>query len=167
MFNNPIVLPILNWLQASWLGEITRDVVWLFAFFETIHFIGLCILMGAMLLVDLRLLGVLRLGSIRSVLSFTHVAIFGFALNVISGLGFLASAPNVYIDNPIFQAKIILIIVAGLNVLWFEVVERRKILALVEGVDTGADTKLVAGLSLVLWTVIIVLGRFLPTMSAT
>lgn len=159
--------PLLKWMEASWLGVMTRDIQWMFAFFETIHFIGLCILMGALLVVDLRLMGVLRFGSLRSVLSFTHVAIFGFILNLISGLGFLASAPYTYVNNPIFQVKLALIIVAGLNVLWFETVERRKVLALVEGVDTGADTKLVAGLSLVLWTLIIILGRFLPTMSST
>ena len=167
MISNSFLKPFLEWMEASWLGVLTRDIQWMFAFFETIHFIGLCVLMGAMLLVDLRLAGVLRFGSIRSVLSFTHLAIWAFAVNVISGLGFIASAPYTYVDNPILQAKLILIVVAGLNVLWFETVERRKVLALVDGAETGADTKLVAGLSLVLWTVIIILGRFLPTMSST
>lgn len=167
MFDTTFLDPLMRWLEASWLGVVARDIAWMFAFFETVHFIALCILMGAMLVVDLRLLGVLRVGSLRSVLSFVHLAIFGFALNVITGLGFLASSPYTYIDNAIFQWKLILIVVAGLNVLWFETVERRKVLALVEGVETGADTKLVAGLSLVLWTSIIILGRFLPTMSST
>jgi hypothetical protein len=56
----------------------------------------------------------------------------------------------------------LLILLAGLNLVYFEVFERRKVLALGDGVATGLDTKIVAGLSLTLWTLVIILGRFLP-----
>jgi len=159
--------PFLNWIEQTWLGEFTRNSTWAFVTFETLHFIGLCILIGAMIIVDLRLLGVIKVGSLKSVLSFTHWAIFGFAINLLTGIGFFASAPYTYWHNPLFQIKMVLIIVAGLNVAWFELVERKKVLALVEGGTTGSDTKLVAGLSLVLWFTILVVGRFFPVLGAT
>lgn len=153
---------IVATIHDSWLGQTTRDVTWLFSTFETIHFVGLCILMGALLVVDLRLLGFMRRIPIAAALAYTHWAVFGFVLNLLSGIGFISSNPANYFDNPAFQVKMALVAVAGLNVLWFETVERRKVLAMAPEANPGADTKLVAALSLTLWVAIIVLGRVLP-----
>jgi hypothetical protein len=152
---------ILALIHDSWLGEVCRSVTWLFPTFETLHFIGLTTLIGAMMIVDLRLIGMVKI-PMKSALRFTHVAFVGFALNVISGVGCFASNPSNYYHNPSFRLKMLLILLAGLNLVYFEVFERRKVLALGDGVATGLDTKIVAGLSLTLWTLVIILGRFLP-----
>jgi hypothetical protein len=138
-----------------------RKVMWLFPASETVHFIGLTLLFGALMVVDLRLIGVITL-PIRAALKFTHLAMAGFALNVISGIGCFASNPVNYYENPSFRWKMLLILLAGLNLAWFELVERRKVLSLPEGAATPLDTRVVAGISLLLWTGVIILGRFLP-----
>jgi uncharacterized membrane protein len=153
---------ILSAVRDSWLGESIRSVSWLFAALETVHFIGICTLIGAMLVVDLRLLNVIRGGAIREVLGFARLAIAGFVLAFLSGVAFFASNPDNYDANPLFWIKMGLVLVAGLNLAWFELAERRKVLALPEGASSALDTKLVAGLSLLLWAAIIVAGRFLP-----
>ena len=155
---------ILEAINNSWLGETVRSISWMFAALEFFHFFGLCLLFGALLLVDLRLIGVLRAGSVKSTLRFTNLAIAGFVINLISGIGFFASNPGNYWGNVLFKIKMILVILAGLNVIWFELMERKKIEALAEGEAPHADTKIVAGLSLLLWTALIVLGRFLPVL---
>ena len=132
---------------------------------ECFHFIGLCLLFGALLLVDLRLIGVLKTGSLKGALKYTNLAIAGFVINLVTGIGFFASNPGNYWHNPLFKIKMVCVLLAGLNVLYFELIERKKIEALADGeVAAHLDTKIVAGLSLLLWTAVIVLGRFLPVL---
>jgi hypothetical protein len=158
MFDTSFLRPI----HDSAIGEAIRLSAWMFPALETIHFIGLCVLIGAMVLVDLRLLGVLPTGSIKSVLRFTHLAIAGFAINLFSGIGFFISNPENYAQNPLFWAKMMLVLLAGLNVAWFEWAERQPLLALPDGSALPASTRTVAGISLALWCGIIILGRLLP-----
>jgi hypothetical protein len=153
---------ILAWIASTRLGVATREIPWLFPTFETLHFIGLCILLGAMLIVDLRLLGRFRDVAPANVLKFSHVAAVGLAINLVSGIGFFASDPFNYWSNPAFQIKVLLLIVAFANIAWFELGARRRILALPVGEDTPLGTKLVGALSLTLWFAILILGRLLP-----
>jgi hypothetical protein len=158
MFDTSFLKPI----HDSAIAETIRFSPWIFPALETSHFIGLCLLVGAMILVDLRLLGVLHKGSVKSVLRFTHLAMAGFAINLLSGIGFFISNPENYAQNPLFWAKMTLVLLAGLNVLWFELAERQPLLALPDSAMLPARTRIVAGLSLALWCGIIVLGRLLP-----
>ena len=158
MFDTSFLRPI----HDSAIAETIRFSPWIFPALETSHFIGLCLLVGAMILVDLRLLGVLHKGSVKSVLRFTHLAIAGFAINLLSGIGFFISNPENYAQNPLFWAKMSLVLLAGLNVLWFELAERQPLLAMPDSAVLPARTRVVAGLSLALWCGIIVLGRLLP-----
>ncbi len=160
----PVIDPaILDAIKNLWLGEAIRDSAWLFPTLETFHFIGLCLLLGSMLLVDLRLTGIVK-GPVRPMLLYTRLAIAGFVINLLSGIGFFVSNPANYAANPLFWIKMGLVMLAGLNVAWFELVERREILALAEGAATPARAKFVAGLSLITWFAVIVLGRFLPVL---
>ncbi len=156
---------ILQWLHDTWLGQVTREHEWIFPTFETLHFIGLSVLMGALLIVDLRLLGLFRRIPIQSALQFTHFAVVGFAINALTGIGLITSNPVNYWTNPAFKLKMALIVLAGLNLLYFETVERKKLRVMPGDADTLPDTKIVAGLSLTLWTTILVLGRILPQFS--
>jgi hypothetical protein len=149
-------------LHDSAMADAIRHSAWIFPALETVHFIGLCLLIGAMVLVDLRLLGVLHAGSVKSVLRFTYLAIAGFTINLLSGIGFFVSNPENYAQNPLFWAKMFLVILAGLNVLWFEWAERQPLLALPDGSALPSRTRAVAGFSLALWIGIIILGRLLP-----
>ena len=110
---------ILTAIGESWLGRTMHELTWLFGVLETVHFIGLCLLMGAMLLVDLRLLGLMRQAPLRSVLRLLPLAIAGFLANLVSGLGFFASSPEAYWSNPALKLKMVLVLLAGLNALYF------------------------------------------------
>ncbi len=157
------VKAMLAAIHDTGLGEMIRSVWWAFATLETLHFLGLCMLIGAMIVVDLRLIGHFKQASIKMVLPLTYIAIAGFVINTLSGIGFFASNPTVYYTNPAFRLKVLLILLAGLNVAWFELKERKKLLALPEGADPDRETKIVAMLSLMLWLGVLILGRLLPT----
>jgi hypothetical protein len=149
-------------MGQSWLGVAARDVFWLFPTAEIVHFFGLCLLMGALLLIDLRVLGFARSVSIKKVIAFTPVAIVGLALNTISGIVFLCAYPENYWSSVYFRLKLLAVVIGGLNALWFKWAEAPHIERLPDDGDASARAKVVALLSLTTWVVVIVLGRFLP-----
>ncbi len=51
------LLPFFEWCEASWIGNSIRTSLWLFPVIEAVHLLGLCLLGGAVLIVDLRMLG--------------------------------------------------------------------------------------------------------------
>lgn len=153
---------ILTWLETSAVGEAVRNYAWLFPTLEILHFLGLCMLLGSLLLLDLRLLGVTRRIPIGPATHYIAIAIAGFAVCAISGIGFICSDPFNYASNWSFRLKMALILVAGLNALAFEVFERRKIILQAPDGESSTLAKSIAGLSLGLWFAVLCLGRLLP-----
>ena len=153
---------VLHWLESSWLGVTTRDVVWMFPTFEILHFMGLCVLIGSVLVMDLRVIGLLRAIPMRQALSFTPVALGAFAVNLASGIGFFCSDPFRYAPNIAFRWKMLLILVAGLNALWFWFSRHGKLARLPDSADADTVSKVIAAVSLLIWFAVIVLGRFMP-----
>jgi hypothetical protein len=154
---------VLHWIKDMPLGTAVRQSRWLFGAGETLHFFGLCLLVGAMLIVDLRLLGFIRGVPIRAALAFLPLAIFGFMINLVTGIEFFMTDPLMYWPNPAFKLKMFMILTAGLNALLFAVMEHRHMLVMGDKESTSAFTKVIAGLSLGLWLCVILLGRLLPT----
>ena len=56
-FSTFSLLPFFEWCEASWIGNGIRTSLWLFPVIEATHLLGLCLLGGAVLIVDLRMLG--------------------------------------------------------------------------------------------------------------
>jgi hypothetical protein len=153
-----------DFLQAvhdTWLGEVTRSYAPLFTTGLVLHFIGLCMLLGAMLVIDLRLLGVIRGVPIRAVLALLPVAIAGFVINLLTGIMFFCFDPFGYWGNPAFKIKMSLVMIAGLNALWFTFTEHRRLATTDGDYQTHIATKISAGVSLFLWFTVILFGRLI------
>ena len=135
---------------------------WLWPLLEIIHFIGLALLLGAIIIVDLRLAGFLRQINIMSVHRLLPWAGIGFAMNLFSGFLFFMGDPGRYPINIGFQFKMVLVLIAGLNVLIYAL----KINPGIEKWDPNGDTsglaKSVAWVSLLAWTGVLLLGRLIP-----
>ncbi len=153
---------ILHWIRDTSLGAAVRQSRWMFATGETLHFIGLSMLVGGILIVDLRLLGFIRRVPVRAALAFLPFVIAGFLINLATGIVFFSADPMMYWPNPAFKLKMFLILLAGLNALVFMVVEHRHTLSLGADASPGTFTKVSAGLSLGLWLGVLLLGRLLP-----
>jgi len=156
---------VVQWSEQSWLGTAGREVFWLFPAAEIAHFFGLCLLMGAMLVVDLRLLGFARRIPLEATFSLIPAALVGFALNLASGIVFLCAYPENYWPSIAFRCKLAAIALGGANAVWFKLVEAPRIAAYPADADVDVRAKIVAGLSLGIWATVIVLGRFLPYVS--
>ena len=97
------------------------------AMVESLHFLGLTLLFGSIAAWDLRLLGVGRGVPIAAFHRLIPFAVVGFTVNVTSGIGFLMAAPDQYIYNPAFHVKMLLVALAGLNVLVFYLTIFRRV----------------------------------------
>jgi hypothetical protein len=153
---------MLHWIKDTSLGGTVRQSRWLFAAGETLHFIGLSLMVGGLLIVDLRLLGFIRRVPIRAALAFLPFVLVGFFINLVTGIEFFAADPFMYWPSPAFKLKMSLILLAGLNALLFTVMEHRHVLVLGDDEEISTFTRVAAGLSLALWFCVILLGRLLP-----
>ena len=159
--------PFLHWIRETPLGSAMREIPDLFPACETAHFIGLSLLLGAMIVVDLRILGLFRQTSYASVLKLLPLAILGFVINLLSGIAFIACNPFLYFTNNAFYLKLLVILLGGVNALWFTLAEHRVIAGLPNDASAPLPAKIMAGASLTMWLLVILLGRLLPTFAST
>ncbi len=134
---------------------------WGWPFAESVHFIGLSLLLGPLTLWDLRLLGVARRIPIAAAHQFVPWVIGGFAITAVSGVTFLMTEPTEYIYNVAFHFKILFIVLAGVNALTFYVTVGRRTLPRGADEDAPRAAKVMAVLSLLFWIGVIVSGRLL------
>jgi hypothetical protein len=152
---------VFDWLRDSWLGVVMREVGWLFPTFEGLHFVGMALLLGVIGLIDLRVLGFAKELPVGPLHRLLPLAFFGFGLNVITGLAFVASDPYAYVFVPEFRFKMLLIVLAGLNALWFWIAILKHVDDWGSGADASALAKTISAASLLFWTGVVTAGRFI------
>jgi hypothetical protein len=154
--------PLATWLETTTLHEWMVNIYWVFPLMETLHFLGLTVMFGALMVVDFRIIGLVKFINMKGAMAFIPVAIVAFAVNLLSGIMFLAADPFNYFANSVFQWKMGLIVIAGINALWFWFGEHKELLSLADGQDAPFRAKLIAVISLALWVLIIIAGRMIP-----
>src|SRR5512134_1857411 len=98
---------------------------WAWPTIESLHFLGLCMLIGGVGTFDLRLLGVGRRIPIAAVHRLIPWGIAGFAINIMTGVLFVMTEPDQYIYNPSFHLKLLFMTIAGVNASLFYVTSWR------------------------------------------
>jgi hypothetical protein len=88
-------------------------------------------------------------------------AVAGFAINLLTGLVFLVAAPDQYMSNVSWCLKVLFLVTAGLNVLLFELTQKSRVNAMAPGADTPPVLKMIGGVSLVSWFLVLFFGRML------
>jgi len=151
-----------TWLHATALSQAINYYPWLWPICESLHFIGLALLVGITGTLDLRLLGFMKSVSISAIRDFMPWAIVGFAINLVTGLVFFIGLPRQYVDNVAFYGKMFFLLVAGLNAMFFETRLGSRVLTLGPGEDTPTSFKIVGALSLFSWLAVLYFGRMLP-----
>jgi hypothetical protein len=157
----------LHWMNDSWLGVVTREYHYIFTICLVVHFIGLSLLMGGIGIVDMRLLGFPRQLPIAAAMKFLPIAIIGFVINLLTGITMVSYDPVDYWLNPAFKIKMALLLLAGLNALWFTLAEQRHVLSQPSDWRTSIAVRSSAALSLLLWFAIIYWGRMIVAFQAS
>jgi uncharacterized membrane protein len=145
---------------ARTVGSFVTDTPWMWPTCETLHFVGLSLLLGVVLLVDLRVLGVVRGVSFQSLHRLLPWAALGFGVNIGTGMLFFVGIPGQYIKNPAFYWKISLAMLAGLNAVYFTILDEPWSLGPKE--DAPLTAKIAAASAMLLWLGVLYFGSMLP-----
>ena len=154
---------LTNEIMASQLSQWIQATYWLWPVLEIIHFFGLTLLMGGLIIVDLRMIGFFPTINLQGVKKLLPFVIFGFLLNLITGILFVYGDPSRYAINIGFQIKLILILLAGCNAAIYHFrVEGYALDSGLSSIRPPLTIKLVGLTSLSLWTGVLLLGRLIP-----
>lgn len=154
-------MEFLAWLETTAIADAIRTHAWLYPALETAHYIGLASLVGGIMLIDLRLLGLARRLPLRSMLGLLPFVWVGFVINAISGsLIFIYGATN-FSGNSAFQLKLVLMLLAGINAFVFTLAASRHGGDWVETGSVPVPFKIIATASFVLWLGVVTAGRWM------
>ena len=154
-------MELFVWLENTAIADAIRTIPWLYPTFETGHYIGLSLLVGGIMLIDLRVLGMARGLPLKSMIGLLPFVWAGFIINLLTGsMLFIYGATNFGV-NAAFQLKMAFMVVAGLNALAFDVAVRKSGGAWVVADRPPTMVKCFATLSLVFWLCVVTTGRWM------
>ena len=155
---------VIAYFEESSLADSIRENDTLFPWIESVHVLAVCLVVGSIFVVDLRLLG---LASIRQPVSRVTQTVLpltwsAFAVALASGsLLFISNAAK-YLENGYFVAKMLLICAAGLNMVVFHLISAKDLPRWDSAVQSlPLQARLAGGMSILLWVGVIACGRWI------
>jgi hypothetical protein len=153
----------LKWLEATALATQIRENEVLFPWVESVHVLAIALVVGSISILDLRLIGLAWLDRpvasvARDILLCTWIAFLLAALT--GGLMFSAKATG-YAGNPFFRAKLVLLVLAGANMLLFHAFIGRGLGRWSSALKPPLAARIAGSLSLLLWIAIAACGRWI------
>ena len=152
---------LVVWLKSTYISQQMVTQPWLWPISETLHFIGLTLVIGIAGLFDLRLMGFVRRMSVEAAMSMRGWAALGVAICGVTGILFFVGAPEQYLPNPAFWDKVFFLVVAMLNIAFFETRLGKKMLALGPEDPTPLSFKITGAVSMASWFMVLYFGRML------
>jgi hypothetical protein len=150
----------LEWLQTTALGEMVAETLWAYPFLETLHTLGMAMLVGSLGLINLRVLGYKIELPILGTRDLLPLAWLGFTINLISGIALFTSDAVYFWSSYTFRIKILLIVLGGINAF---VLGRAAFREPLSGGSFVAATGIrwIAASALVFWLGAIIAGRLI------
>ena len=153
---------LMEWLQASSLAVFIHRKPWAFTTVELVHVFAISLVVGTIAMVDLRLLGLASTKRpftelARQVLPCTWVA---FAVAVIAGSLLFISQATAYFASTTFRIKMFIIVLAGINMLIFELITIRGVQEWDLKPVPPPPARLAGGISLACWVLVVIFGRW-------
>jgi hypothetical protein len=155
----------MAWLEASALAQSLRGLgIWTYGLLNLAHILGISTLFGAVVVLDLKLIGLWRsIPAVSLIRPTIPLAATGFVLAALSGIMMLSFNTTEYHGNPFLYTKFPVIALGLVNV---AIVQR---LAAWRRAASGAPTEqgdritlaTVGALSLLIWTIVIACGRMI------
>ena len=155
-----------NFLISTGIGDYVAAHDWVWPLCETLHFFGMSVLLGTVGVVDLRVLGVAKGIPVQLLDKFIPLGVIAFFVNMTTGFIFIAGnpvgGPMEYLTNLSLQIKMILVLIAGINLLVFYLTGiHRQLETVPADGNASGSAKVVAAVSLTAWIFVIIMGRFI------
>jgi hypothetical protein len=157
------ITAFLESLQAWPWAQFIHKTPWAFTTVEVVHVFAVAMVLGTIMIVDLRLLGLAStkrpfVEFSRKLLPFTWSA---FVLAVLSGSLLFMSRPLEYIANPVYWIKMLLIVLAGINMLVFELITARGVQTWNLDARPPRPPRPAGAISIACWILVVVMGRLI------
>jgi hypothetical protein len=150
------------WVRSTALSAfVLKQGAWLWPLCETLHFLGLSLLIGTVGLFDLRVLGVAKGIPPAALHRLIPWGIAGFAVNLLTGVTFFSAFPEQYAYNTAFHWKLAFMTVAALNAAVFYTAAFREVRTLGAGAQAPLRARVITGVSLASWIGVLTCGRLL------
>jgi len=151
-----------SWPSPAAIGAaFVLDHPWVWPICEVFHFVGLCLLFGVTLLVNLRLAGFISGFPLVDLNRLLPWAVAGLGINIVTGMLFFLAAPEQYTQNSAFTWKMGLVLLGGLSLLYPTMFDEEPDSAF-DILHAAMTRRLIGVCSLVIWIAVIFFGRFLP-----
>jgi len=152
-----------QWLYDTPLAATIRSNELAFPWLESVHVLAITLVLGTIAVADLRLLGLASVKRpvtqlLQDVLPVTWVA---FAIAAITGAALFTSNAVEYVHNTAFQLKMIMMALAGLNMVVFQLITFRSAGAWDEARTTPVGARFAGAFSLLAWISIVAFGRWI------
>jgi hypothetical protein len=154
-------MEFLAWLEGTSIANAIMTVAWIYPALESSHYVGLSFLVGGIMLIDLRVLGVANSLPLKSMIGLLPWVWAGFAINVISGSLLFTYGASQFGTNRAFWVKMTFMVLAGLNALAFQLATTRSGRDWVASGDPPRVAKVFATLSFALWLCVVTTGRWM------
>lgn len=155
-----LILSIAEWLDAVGIGPWAREGALTYPIANTLHLLGLVMLVGGIGVLDLRVLGLWKRLPLEALSrALTPVAVAGFVIMVPTGVVLFAADGQALAGSDIFERKLVLIVIALANAAAFRALFDKRLGYWVGAAPPAA--RIMAALSLLLWLTIGTLGRFI------
>jgi hypothetical protein len=153
----------VSYFENSALADNIRENDVLFPLIESVHVVAICLVVGSILAVDLRLLGFASIHrSVSRVANGILPLTWGaFAAALASGSLLFISNATKYLGNGYFVAKILLIGAAGLNMAIFHGISAKDLPRWENEARPPLPARLAGGLSILLWIAVVACGRWI------
>jgi hypothetical protein len=159
---NPFSGEFWESVSATSLAVNIRESVWVYPALETTHVLGLALLFGAIATFDLRVLGLNKELSVTRLWHHVKPWVWiGFVAAFSSGVLLFIGGAVDFAVNPAMQAKLLLLLLAGINAATFETRLRKSVATWDQSVAAPMNARTSAALSLALWLLIMIAGRFI------
>jgi hypothetical protein len=157
------VAELLMALENTPLGTAVRESAILFPWLEAIHVIAVTFVLGAIAVIDARLLGCLSRDEPVSRLTEDLVPwVWGaFVLALLTGAAMFSGSATKYFGNFYFQAKMVLLLAAGVNMAFFHKFTCRDLARWDEILPPPGAARWAGAVSLILWLAVVALGRLI------
>lgn len=152
-----------QWLGDTHYSVAIRESTWTYPLVESVHVLGLCLFLGFAVIWDLRLLGrtLKRVPVSELAGRLMPWTLVGFAIMSASGALLFYSNPVRFSQNIFFQVKFVMLILAGLNALWFQFTAFRSMGTWNTDPMPPKIARSAAVISITLWASIVVAGRMI------
>ena len=151
-----------NPVEQLAIAKAMREWLWLYPSVEIVHIVGFSILVGSIVMFDLRVLGLSKRISVRALSR--HLlpwSLGALVLIVPTGLLMFSAHASDFLGNRAFQVKMALLLTAGLNAAFFHTGPYQSVKSWDVDAAAPAIAKVSVALSIVLWLGVISCGRLL------